>query len=306
VLNLKRTQIDHVLKLLAVEDPAPVVKDGSRWQRTAARWTMDRDRIERLARRREEESAQMLAYMSSGTCLMAFLGKALDDPAARPCGRCAVCVGKPLLPVSPQQKTLAQAQRFLRHSEMPLLPKKMFPPGGLPGYQWRGGAIPDNLRPEEGRVLARWGEVGLGAMVRDGKRQGNFPDDLVTASAELVRERWPQAAAARWVTCVPSLRHPALVSGFAARLAQTLRLPFLPVVEKLRETEPQKGMENTAHQCANLDQVFSINGKIPEGPVLLVDDVTDSGWTLAIVAALLRQAGSPQVFSLALSSAAAE
>lgn len=305
-LNLKHSQIEQVLKLLAVEDPAPVIKDGSRWFRTPARWKMDHQRIERLTRRREEELAQMQAYMTSRTCHMAFLAGALDDPDARPCGKCAVCLGRPLLPTRPAAAMLAEAQRFLRRSEMPLTPKKRFPQGGLSGYGWGGGSIPDHLVAETGRVLARWGEIGLGELVRNGKQAGDFPADLVTATAELVRERWPAASSIRWVTCVPSLRHPLLVASFAAKLAQSLMLPFHPVVQKIRETDPQKGMENTAHQCANLDGVFAIQGQAPEGPVLLVDDVTDSGWTLAVVAALLRQAGGGAVFPLALASAASE
>ena len=305
-LNMKHSQIEQVLKLLAVEDPAPVIRVGRIWSRTAARWKMDRARIERLTRRREEEWAQMSAYMSSRTCLMAFLASALDDPDAKACGKCAVCMGRPLLPVRPAAATLAEAQRFLRRSEMPLAPKKRFPQGGLPGYGWRGGLIPDALVAEPGRVLARWGEIGLGELVRNGKQAGDFPADLVAASTELVRERWHGASAVRWVTCVPSLRHPLLIASFAAKLAQSLKLPFHPVVKKIRETDPQKGMENTAHQCENLDGVFAIEGKVPDGPVLLIDDVTDSGWTIAIIAGLLRQAGSGPVFPLALASAAAE
>ncbi len=305
-LNLRHSQIEQVLKLLAVEDPAPVVRDGTTWSRTAVRWTMDRARIERLTRRREEEWAQMQAYMTSSSCYMAFLAGALDDRDARPCGKCAACLGRPLLSVRPDAATLAEAQRFLKRSEMPLTPKKRFPQGGLPGYGWRGGVIPPNLVAEPGRVLARWGEIGLGDFVRNGKQAGDFPADLVTASAELVRERWPEVSVIRWVTCVPSLRHPLLVASFAAKLAQSLKLPFHPVVQKTRETDPQKGMENTAHQCRNLDGAFAIKGDVPQGPVLLVDDVTDSGWTIAVIAALLRQAGSGPVFPLALASAASE
>lgn len=306
LLNLKHSQIEQVLKLLAVEDPAPVIRVGRIWSRTAARWKMDRARIERLTKRREEEWAQMSDYMSSRTCLMAFLASALDDPDAKGCGKCAVCVGRPLLPTRPAAATLAEAQRFLRRSEMPLAPKKRFPQGGLPSYGWRGGDIPVPLVAEPGRVIARWGEIGLGELVRNGKKAGDFPADLVTASAELVRERWPGVSAVRWVTCVPSLRHPLLVASFAAKLAQSLKLPFHPVVKKIRETNPQKGMENTAHQCRNLDGVFAIEGDLPDGAVLLVDDVTDSGWTIAVIAALLRQAGSGPVFPIALASAAAE
>ncbi|CAM5724292.1 hypothetical protein SVIOM342S_03168 [Streptomyces violaceorubidus] len=36
------------------------------------------------------------------------------------------------------------------------------------------------------------------------------------------------------------------------------------------------------------------------GPVLLVDDYSDSGWTLAVGARLLRQAGAGEVLPLVL------
>jgi len=54
-------------------------------------------------------------------------------------------------------------------------------------------------------------------------------------------------------------------------------------------------MCNSAHQCRNLDGVFQVSGPLPPGPVLLVDDLVDSGWTLTVVAALLRKAGSGPV-----------
>ncbi len=38
------------------------------------------------------------------------------------------------------------------------------------------------------------------------------------------------------------------------------------------------------------------------GPVLLVDDLVDSGWTITIVAALLREAGASGVLPLALAT----
>lgn len=37
-----------------------------------------------------------------------------------------------------------------------------------------------------------------------------------------------------------------------------------------------------------------------EGPVLLVDDRSDTGWTLAVAARLLRRAGAGAVFPLVL------
>jgi len=63
-------------------------------------------------------------------------------------------------------------------------------------------------------------------------------------------------------------------------------------------------MNNSFHQCRNQDGVFEIHGQVPQSPVLLIDDVIDSGWTLTIIAALLRQAGSGAVFPLALATTA--
>ncbi len=307
-VNLRKSQIEKVLKLLVVEDSAPVLKEGATWFRTANPFALDRDRIEHLTRQREFEWEQMQAYMSSRTCLMEFLANALDDETAEPCGRCAVCVGAALLPETVDPVLLADAQRLLRHSETVLEPKKQWATGAFVEYGWPRANIPARLRAEEGRVLARWGEMGLGALVKEGKRAGSFSDDLVTASVEMIRERWSAGASFRWVTCASSLRHPRLVSDFATRLAAALAIPFRPVVVKTRETLPQKGMENRDHQCRNLDGVFAIEtgGLDISGPVLLIDDVIDSGWTLAVIATLLRQAESGPVFPFALASATAE
>jgi ATP-dependent DNA helicase RecQ len=42
---------------------------------------------------------------------------------------------------------------------------------------------------------------------------------------------------------------------------------------------------------------------LPTGPVLLVDDMVDSGWTLTFAAWLLRTRGSGEVFPLVLAIA---
>jgi ATP-dependent DNA helicase RecQ len=92
-----------------------------------------------------------------------------------------------------------------------------------------------------------------------------------------------------------------LVPEFAERLARALNLPFHLVLQKARATPPQKEMQNSFQQAHNLDSAFTVK---PDGdfakPVLLVDDMMDSGWTFAVCAALLRQAGSGPVFPVAL------
>ena len=94
---------------------------------------------------------------------------------------------------------------------------------------------------------------------------------------------------------MPSLRHPELVADLARRLAAALGLPCEDVVVKVRDTEPQKTMENSAQQYRNVKDAFEVRLPVPDGPVLLVDDVVDSRWTITAIAWKLLDAGSGPV-----------
>lgn len=308
-VNLRQSQIEKVLKLLVVEPLSPVLRIEGAWYRTPNAFRLDRQRIAHLTAQREAEWAQMKSYLANELCLMQFLAEALDDPNAQPCGRCAVCLGRAVLPVELQRSTHIRAQQFVRHSEMPLELKKQWDLDALVEYQaafgWSKQNIPQALRGEEGRILSRWGEPVWGELVAHGKAQGHFDDELVAASADLIVNRW--GAPVAWVTCIPSNRHPNLVPEFAARLAAALGVPFRPVVLKSRETEPQKNMENRFYQCHNLDGAFTVHPEAgTESAVLLVDDVVDSAWTLTLVAALLRQTGTTAVYPFALATTTAK
>lgn len=310
-VNLRQSQIEKVLKLLVVEPDSPVLRIDGQWYRTAHPFSIDRQRIAHLTRQREEEWAQMKRYLANERCLMQFLAEALDDEAAGPCGKCAVCLGRPALPVEIDRDLLIQAQRFVRHSEMPLELKKQWDIEALVHYRaehgWSKATIAPSLRGEEGRVLSRWGEPVWGQLVSQGKAHGRFDDELVQAALDLIRHRWPAAAAITWVTCIPSMRYPALVPDFARRLADALGVPFRPIILKLRETELQRNMENRFHQCHNLDGAYAVDPLDGmDEPVLLVDDVVDSAWTLTLATALLRQAGTSAVYPLALAATSAK
>lgn len=127
----------------------------------------------------------------------------------------------------------------------------------------------------------------------------HFPDELVTACESLVRQ-WNPQPAPNWVTCVPSLRHPDLVPDFASRLAARLGLPFHAVLEKTDNRPEQKTMSNSIQQARNIDGSLAVTTQPLAGPVLLVDDMVDSRWTLTVAAWLLRTHGSGAVFPLAL------
>lgn len=300
-LNLRQSQIDKVLKILSVENPAPVIKLGSKWQRTPVPFEMDRDRIEHLTHQREFEWQQIQEYIETDECLMAYLRRALDDPQASDCGRCANCLGHAIVDPDVEHHLAVEATRFLRKSEFPFKPKKQVAAGAFPEYGFRGN-LPPNLQSSEGRILSRWGDSGWGRLVAADKHAGHFRDELVEAVAEMFESRWQPNPPPQWVTCVPSINHPTLVPAFAARLAGRLNLPFREAIFKVRANEPQKIQQNRFHQCRNLDGAFAIAEDIEQTPVLLVDDVIDSGWTVTVLAALLRRSGSGPVYPVALAS----
>jgi ATP-dependent DNA helicase RecQ len=301
-VNLRHGQIEKVLKFLSVDSPAAVIKDAGRWLRTPVAYQMDEERIDRLTRQREVEWQEVLEYIDAPGCLMQFLAESLDDPHPGPCGKCARCLGRPVVGVNVAMALTIEAGRFLRHTELPLECKKRVPPEAFSEFGWQGN-LPEDLRAEVGRVLSRWADAGWGRFVAEDKHANHFRDELVEAVAEMVQDRWRPQPSPVWVTCVPSRNHPNLVPEFARRLAARLRLPFVAAVSKVRDNEPQKLQQNRYHQCRNLDGVFAVAPNILPGPVLLVDDVVDSAWTLTVIAAILKRAGSGPVWPVALATA---
>ncbi|MFO7901335.1 MAG: DEAD/DEAH box helicase [Planctomycetota bacterium] len=87
-LNLRHGQIEKALKYLSVESPSPVTKIGPKWNVTAVAETyrINQEYVESISAIRRHEQAQMAQYLEHGGCLMEYLERALDDPAARPCG----------------------------------------------------------------------------------------------------------------------------------------------------------------------------------------------------------------------------
>jgi len=300
-LNLRYSQVEKVLKILAVQSPAPVSKRKHRWVANPAKYAPDREKGVKLMHIRKLEQATMLEYLHTDECLMAFLRRELNDPTAEPCGRCANCVGRPLISEAVSEILFRRAIAFLRRSDQTFQPRKRWPSGVDAALGWSGN-INEALLPEEGRTLCIWGDAGWGDLVRRGKQvAGRFDDKLVDGAMDLILHRWQPDPFPTWVTCVPSLKNPTLVPEFARRLAAALGLPFVPVIKKCRQTEPQKTMQNSFQQVNNLCGAFRIedwDGR--EGPVLLFDDMVDSRWTFTITSALLRNAGSGQVFPFAL------
>ncbi|MDO4936812.1 MAG: DEAD/DEAH box helicase, partial [Sutterellaceae bacterium] len=296
-VNISNGRIIRTMDLLSLESPAPIAKQGTKWQLTTS--TLKEEfwnRAERLTELRRQEHRQMQAYVDLPFGQhMTFLIRALDGDASG-----VTSPNLPPLPETVDEHLVRTAVEFLRRSTLPIDPRKIWPSGGLPRYGVIGKIAPE-LKHEPGKVLCVWADAGWGELVRQGKyRDKRFADDLVYACARMVRD-WNPQPAPKWVTCVPSLRHPELVPDFAQRLASELGLPFRMVIAKTDERPEQKTMANSVQQANNLDGALAPNGEpIPHEPVLLVDDMVDSRWTMTVMAWLLRKNGSGQVWPIAL------
>jgi len=300
-VNISYGRIEKALLLLSLESPSPIAKQDSKWTLTAvnlseAFW----QRADRLTALRRTEQAQMQQYAQLQSGHMEFLIRALDgDPGSYHAPNLAP------LTSTVDDRVVQEAAAFLRRISLPLEPRKRWPPGGLAGLAVRGNtSIAPTLNLQPGKILCTWGDAGWGELVRLGKyRDGHFSDELVMACVDVMRE-WAPDPAPQWITCIPSVRHPNLAPNFAQRLATALNLPFHPVLQKTDARPPQKKMANSSQQARNVDGSMRIQGTVPSGPVLLVDDMVDSKWTLTVAAYLLTSNGSGPVFPLALASTA--
>jgi len=300
-MNLSEGRIKHALEFLLSFSPSPVVKVGTKWSRTAVPYRHDRARIEAIKATRYAEQEEIKAYASAADCLQERLARHLNDPSARPCQRCASCAPATVWPREVAPERVQQAQAFLSERSLEIAPRMQWPNAAL---SFTGKSrIPDTQRAEPGMALAAWGDGGWSEWVRHGKyTTGQFDEKLLQAAVARI-QKWDPTPFPKAVVCVPSRRHPDLVPQAAQYIAQALELPFLPLLVHQKDNQPQKTMENSTFRVQNLRDVFAVHGSVPVGkPLLLVDDLTDSGWTFTVLAALLRQAGSGPVFPFALAS----
>jgi ATP-dependent DNA helicase RecQ len=307
-MNVRRGKLEQALKFVMSENPSPVVKVKSKYVATPflSQYELPAENIQRLTDIRHQELERMDEYVRTGDCLMNFLCSELDSPADEPsCQRCGNCRPQEALPTGCDTSLAQKAAEFLNKSDLPITPRRQWADAATAATAFGIEAkknIPAALTMEEGRALSVYGAGGLGRLVPWGKYRTTpprFDDRLVAASAELLA-RWRPEKRPEWVTCIPSRRTPTLVPDFARRLAAKLGLPFVECLCKVKDTPPQKEMENSSFQQNNLIGTFEVSDTPPNGVCLLVDDMVDSKWTFTIAAAILLKAGASAVVPFAL------
>ncbi|MFF7167318.1 RecQ family ATP-dependent DNA helicase [Streptomyces sp. NPDC008086] len=321
-VDLRRTRLETMLKVLDVDGAVQRVKGG--WISTGQQWIYDSERYAWVARQRTAEQQAMRDYVSTSECRMEFLRRQLDDEGAAPCGRCDNCAGT-WIASSVSAEALTGAAKELDRPGAEVEPRRMWPTG-MPalGIDLKG-RIPAKEQCSTGRALGRLSDIGWGNRLRpllaENAPDGPVPDDVLQAAVAVLAD-WARSpggwapnvpdASARpvGVVAVPSLARPQLVASLAQGIAGIGRLPYLG---NLTHTGPSGAhtvrRSNSAQRLRSLSGTFTVSEELAgalassPGPVLLVDDYTDSGWTLAVAARLLRRAGSGEVLPLVLAAA---
>jgi ATP-dependent DNA helicase RecQ len=105
---------EKVLRQLAVAEDPPVRRGtGATWRGAgAAGFRVDTSHFDELTARRRDEQERMWDYAASRECLMVRVARELDDPTVQPCGRCAVCLGRDVVPASVEPDLVTAAAAF--------------------------------------------------------------------------------------------------------------------------------------------------------------------------------------------------
>ncbi|WP_428951841.1 RecQ family ATP-dependent DNA helicase [Streptomyces sp. cg35] len=319
LVELRRSRLEIMLKVLDVDGAVHRVKGG--WIATGQPWTYDTERYAWVAKQREAEQQAMRDYVTTTDCRMEFLRRQLDDEAAAPCGRCDNCAGARFeASVSPDALTSARGE--LGRPGVEVEPRKMWPTGlAAVGIDLKG-RIPAGEQAGAGRALGRLSDIGWGnrlrPMLTPQAPDGPVPDDVARAVVEVLADwakgpgGWASAgsdAQPRPVGVVTLASHtrPRLIQSLGAGIAQVGRMPLLGTIEYAPGSDTAHiPRSNSAQRLRALEGTLTLPHELTEalaragGPVLLVDDYTETGWTLAMAARLLRRAGAEGVLPLVL------
>jgi ATP-dependent DNA helicase RecQ len=304
-VELSRSRLEVVLKVLDVD--GAVHRERGGWVSTGQGWSYDAERYAHVAEARVAEQQAMLDYQATGGCRMEFLLRQLDDPHATPCGRCDNCTGR-AWDTEVSAGAAAEAQDRLRRPGIEVTPRRQWPSGmsglGVP----LSGKIPNDERAEPGRALGRLTDIGWGnrlrAMLGVAASDEPVPDDVFDACVKVLTSwKWAQRPVA--VVTIASHRRPKLIRSLGERLASIGRLTYLGEVGLNVAAERRA---NSAQRLASLWHAMHVPPQLAEslatvsGPVLVVDDQIDSGWTMTVASRLLRDAGAPAVLPFALAT----
>jgi ATP-dependent DNA helicase RecQ len=308
-VDLSRGRLESMLKVLDVDGAVRRVSGG--WTSTGEPWHYDGERYERVAAERARERDAMLGYQATDGCRMEYLRRQLDDPDAAPCGRCDNCTGRRWQADVPEAGATAARDRLLRPG-VEVEPRRMWPTGMKALGLDVAGKIPATAVAEPGRALGRLTDIGWGSTLRALLAE-NAPDEPVTRpvvdAVIKVLAAWDWARRPAGVVTLPSRTRPTLITSLGQQLSSIGRLPYLGALGYASDEGPGPRRHNSAQRLSSLWHAFEVPDEVRQaiggldGPVLVIDDRVETGWTMTVAARLLREAGARAALPLVLATA---
>ncbi len=277
--SIRRGRLEGLLKILLVDDI--LERAGTAWTLTGKAWVYDAERWQALAKVRSDEANLMRSFAAGAGCLMRFLQAALDDPDPADCGRCSVCTGAlPVPGAAPSPEALDAARTYVRGRDVVIEPRKLWPSGS--GFKGRIAGC------SEGRALAFADDPGWSREIAT-LGNGPAPSDVLDGMVAVLgrwRASWGQRPVA--IVAMPSANHHRLIGSVVDHLGRVGKLDVVHALT-LSDVAPVGDVASAARVKALAASIQLVPGvSLPNGPVLLVDAMYRTGWSMTVAASLLR------------------
>ena len=228
------------------------------------------------------------------------------------------------MPAAPDADSVSATREGMDRVGVEIVPRRQWPSGmAALGADLRG-RIPADLQAQPGRAIARLDGLGWSGALRElfesrdaeGRPvDGETPEPLRGAAVRALtdwRELWGAGEdgpvpLVDGVVAVRSVTRPQLLGHLGPGLARYLGVPFFGTVGPVAGMdEPTRHEVNSAQRLAAVSRRLGLElddagvEALQRRAVLLVDDFTDSGWTLTVAARMLLQAGAQEVYPFVL------
>lgn len=299
-VDLSRSRLDQVLKVLDVDGAVKRVRGG--WVSTGQPWTYDAARYQDLAAARIAEQNAMVDYQRTTGCRLLFLRRQLDDVTATSnCGRCDNCTGH-TWDMGVDASVASRVSSRLTAPGVRLTQRKQWPTGISVKGKIHG--------VEPGRALGRLNDIARGPALREllgnkaWRPTSPWQQDTWLPRIVAVLSDWDWAERPTSVIALGTVgpEATAQVTALAEAVAGVGRMTFVGTLP-VRPGAAEVTAQNSAYRVKGLLEQWDFNG-LPtvEGPILLVTDLVDTGWSVTVAGEALARITGQVVLPLALAS----
>jgi len=289
-LNMGDARVEKTVDFLVYE--GFVSLNNKKYMRTNKRFSYKRNHYEELKNIRKKERLEMYNLFETKECYNKFIINCLDDKSDVKCGKCSNCLGSDLIDsrISPEEKGFVES--YINTKVLPIKPRTYWAKTKL--TEFKKIKYPN----KQGLCLSKWGDAGYGEVIKKCKKEKiAYPETIVQRAFDILNA-YVKRKNIKFITFVPSQKSD-LIERFAKELAAKLEINCETLLTKVKETR-QKGMQNSSYQCHNALTTYNAQSNIPKEPIVLIDDLIDSGWTLTVCGHKLRENGATAVIPFAL------